>query len=256
MRIVIAILAKMGSTRLSNKLVRDIGGLATIEYLIRGALQVRGVDQVVLATADLPENKILENIAKKWGVTCFKGAERDTLDRLYHAGRAYEADALLRLTGDNIIIDPSLIEALIREYKKGMPSIALATTCPPMTYPEGFSMEIVSMDALKRLHETLKDPDERAAFMIHLVSHEKEFPRKTLSYKKDASHLRLTMDYPEDLEVIAKVIEHFRGVTSFHVDEVVKFLEEHPKIAAINSHRTDRTKYPFSAGEDAIQKAI
>jgi len=258
MKIIAAILAKLGSKRLPNKLLRIINGKTAIEHLFERACAAKEIQQVVLATADKSENKKLALIAKKYGVQTYFGSEVDTLDRLYRAGKEFGADALLRLTGDNILIDHGLINSLVREYRKQAGKVVLATTCLPPTFPEGFSMEIVSMKTLEDLQNNLKDYNERAAFMVYVSAYPKKFPRYNLSYKKDVSQMRLTMDYPEDLNLIRAVFNHFKKnqKVRFNIDGIISFLESNPKLLKLNENFQDRTKYPFAFGLEAIKKAM
>lgn len=258
MKIVVAIQARMGSKRLSDKMLIKINGQTILDHVIERALRAKEIDQVVLATTDLPKDDVLELIAKKWGIGCFRGSESDVLGRLYQTAVAFDADALLRITGDSPLTDPALMDKMAREYRKLNGKIVFLSTCLPPTFPEGFSKEIVARSVLVELDKNLKEAADRETFMIHISRQPEKYPRYVLKSDKDYSHIRLTLDYPEDLELIQKIFEHFAGLDKkyFGLVDVMSFLNDRPELIKINQFRLDKEKYPYALGEAAVKKAI
>lgn len=257
-KVIVAIQARMGSKRLPNKALRKIGEQTVLEHVIERTLRSKEADQVVLATTSKPKDDVLVKIAKKWNIGHFRGSESDVLGRLYNTAKKFNADALFRITGDSPLTDPLLIDQLICEFRKRESKIAFATTCLPLTFPEGFTMEIISFETLTRLIKLLKKPEEREAFAIYLSKAKREFPRYNLRRDEDASNIRLSLDYPEDFTLINKIFDHFakRDIKNFGLDDIVEFLTQNPRLLQINSHRIDRGKYPFSLDAEAVRKGI
>jgi len=249
----------MGSTRLSNKVLKEVDGKPMIGIIIDRIKQAKEINGIVIATSDKEKDDAIEKFAEKINTECFRGSEEDLLDRLYNAGKKYGADAILRLTGDNPIIDEKIIDKVARTFRKQYGKISLVSTCVPMTFPEGLSMELIDIKTLEKLHNELKTPAEREGFavIVHMKKNEKIYLRHTIASDTDQSRFRLSVDYPEDFHVVEKIIKHFKKNNQqyFSINDVVHFLESHPNILKINSQKQDRSKYPFVADDNAVQKA-
>ena len=256
-RVIAAIQVRMGSKRLPDKVLKDLCGKPLVEHIVDRLHRAKEIDGIVIATTDQPKDDSLEVFAKKSNLPFFRGQEADVFERLYGAGKQENATAILRLTGDNPFYDERIIDQLVSQFRKRSNVIAFATTCMPLTFPEGLSMELIKMSTLKNLRERLKTVAEREGFAVLLTRNIQEFPRYVLKSPEDLSHFRLAIDYPEDFIVAEKVISNFlkAGKPDFSLDEAVQFLKDHPEIVAINGYRQDRGKYPFSVSDEAVQKA-
>ena len=112
--------ARMGSTRLPNKVMSLVNGVPMIELLLARLTKAKKIDRIVLATSDDPKNQPLTEHVKALGYGTFEGSENDVLDRFVQAARKYDADLVVRITGDCPLVDPEIVE---------MESIILATLC-------------------------------------------------------------------------------------------------------------------------------
>jgi spore coat polysaccharide biosynthesis protein SpsF (cytidylyltransferase family) len=256
-RVVVAIQARMGSKRLPDKMIRQIGGRRVLDAVIDRLLMAKMPAEIVLATTEKSKDDVLCDIARERGIGVVRGPEEDVLTRLLIVAHEHGADAVMRVTGDSPLVDPALVDNCILAFESRFPSVSFVSTCLPPTYPEGFSLEIVARAALEKLDHTLVDIADRETFMIYISTHELEFPRYVISSNDDSTDIRLTLDYPEDLEVIEAVSRHFKqkGSSAYTVENIVAYLRLHPEIVRINQGKIDREKYPFSFGEAAIRKA-
>ena len=248
----------MGSKRLPDKATKNLCGQSVIEHIIERLLRVKELDGIVLATTDNSKDDILEDMARKWKIGCFRGPESDVLGRLHGVALQFKADAILRITGDSPLIDLDLVNQVALEFRQRAGEIDFLTTALSLVFPEGCSMEVVSQSLLDRLNEELKNPEERESFMIHISRYPEKFHRYVLGWPKDYSHIRLTLDYPEDFELVKKIYEHFFkiGKRFFSLSEAVKFLDANPALIKINQHYIDKTKYPYNLDDRAVKKAI
>ena len=257
-KIVAAIQARMGSKRLPDKAIKNLCGKTVIENIIRRLSQSKGIDEIVLATTEAPKDDILKKIASKKEIGCFRGPEEDVLGRLYGVAVNYKADAVLRITGDSPLIDPAIIDRGIEMFRNRKNSEPFLTTALPPTLPEGYNFEIVSRSLLEELNKELKAADLREAFMIHISRNPEKYSRIALNHPKNYSRIRLTLDYPEDWELIKTICEYFSqiGKENFGLMDVMNFLDANPKLIKINQQHLDTSKYPYSLGEEAVKKAI
>ena len=118
MNIGVIIQARMGSTRLPNKVMKPINGVPMIGLLLQRLSKSKKIDQIVLVTTRNKKEKPLIDYVSKIGFEVFQGSENDVLSRYYHAAKKYNADAVVRVTGDCPVISPEIIELLIKKHIK------------------------------------------------------------------------------------------------------------------------------------------
>ena len=108
MKVLAIVQARMGSTRLPNKVMREVGGIPLIELLLTRLSQSTAIDQIVLATSIDPKNTPLVKHVESLGYQSFQGSENDVLERFVFAAQQFAGDIIIRITGDCPLIDPQL----------------------------------------------------------------------------------------------------------------------------------------------------
>lgn len=233
MRTVAIVQARMGSTRLPNKVLKPMGGVPMIELLLTRLARASQVDQIVVATADDPRNQPLVNHVCKLGYHCHLGSEADVLDRYVGAARQARADVVVRITGDCPLVDPDLVDQAIKLFKSSEVDY-LSNTSPP-TYPDGLDIEVFSFAALETAWHESRKPFDRE----HVTPYLREqgcFTQGSLKNSEDLSDLRWTVDEAADFEVIEKVFQHFDPDTAFTWQQVLQLQRTQPAIFQANQH--------------------
>ena len=92
MKIVAIVQARMGSTRLPGKALKDIHGRTMLARVVRRALRSALIDKLVVATTEKKADDVIVSECDSLGISCFRGSEDDVLDRYYQAARAFSAD--------------------------------------------------------------------------------------------------------------------------------------------------------------------
>lgn len=233
MKIVALLQARMGSVRLPNKVMRKMGGIPMIELMLGRLSNASRIDQIVLATSDDPKNIPLVEHVRSLGYEVFCGSENDVLDRFYRAALHYEADAVIRVTGDCPLIDPRLVDAVIAEYQKG--GVDYVSNIEPPTFPDGLDVEIFSFDALEKSAKTAVKPNERE-HVTPLMRASGLLKRGNVAHTVDCSAERWTVDEPADFEVVEAIFNHFRPRTDFSWTEVLQIRQTEPKLFKANEH--------------------
>ena len=108
--------ARMSSTRLPKKVLREINGIPVIEHLICRLEKSSYIDQVVVLTSINSENDELVSFLERRGVAYFRGSEDNVLSRFVDALNIYKADNIVRITGDSPFICPEICDALIEQF--------------------------------------------------------------------------------------------------------------------------------------------
>ncbi len=161
-KIVLIIQARMGSTRLPGKSMMDLAGAPLVGRIIERVSRVRNIDQIVLATSELPKDDILIHLADRYNICHFRGSENDLVDRYFHAANKFEAEIILRLPADNPCPEPIEYDKLI-DYHISEEKDFSSNICCFMGngYPDGIGVEAFTYSALKSIWESERDPFKR-----------------------------------------------------------------------------------------------
>jgi len=148
MNVVAIIQARMGSTRLPGKVLLDLAGRTMLARVVRRVGRAALIDEVMVATADAPDDDAIVEECRRLRVPCFRGSEHDVLDRFHRAAIAHRADVVVRITADCPLIDPEVTDRVIRAFFDERPDYASNTL--RRTYPRGLDTEVMTAAALVR----------------------------------------------------------------------------------------------------------
>ncbi|SVD65721.1 uncharacterized protein METZ01_LOCUS418575, partial [marine metagenome] len=219
--------ARMGSTRLPGKVLKEVNDRPLIEILFHRLSRSKKIDKTILATSDSKENDILAKVVENLGFEVFRGSEVDVLDRYYEAAKPYRPEAVIRITGDCPIIDPKLVDEIIGLYQ-GNDADYVGNVEPP-TYPDGLDTEVFSFAALETANKQAKGTFEREHVTPFLRTNG-QFKRMNYANETDLSAERWIVDYPEDFEIIKNILNHFAPDLDFSWREVLKLKQTNPEL--------------------------
>lgn len=231
MKTVAIVQARMGSTRLPDKVMKLINGTPMIELLLTRLSRSQQLDQIVLATSVDPRNKSMSDHVRQLGYAVETGSENDVLDRYLLAARASKADIIVRITGDCPLVDPALVDEAVRRFKSADVDY-LCNTSPP-SYPDGLDIEVFYSNALERAAaqtDSSYDHEHVTPYLRESV----HFRQTSMQCEQDHSALRWTVDEPADLEVISAVFQHFAPDIHFGWQEVLSLQKFRPKLFEAN----------------------
>jgi spore coat polysaccharide biosynthesis protein SpsF (cytidylyltransferase family) len=227
---------RMGATRLPKKMLKTILGKPLLWHVVQRVKKARSVDQIVLATTTNKEDNQIVKFAKKMKLSYYRGSTEDVLDRFYKAAKKFNSDIIIRITPDDPFKDPHIIDNFTKFFLKtqGLRLDYLSNTIRP-TYPEGLDIEIFTFKALEKVWQEAKKPSEREHVTPYIWKNPKKFKIKNLSYKKNLSQLRWTIDYPEDLRFTREIYKRlYYKKKIFLMEDVLKLLTKEPKLTEIN----------------------
>jgi spore coat polysaccharide biosynthesis protein SpsF len=247
-KIALIVQARMGSTRFPGKMMVDLIGKPVIWHVLKRVKKSESVDKVILATSNNAADDILESEAKKEDVVVFRGSENDVLDRYYQASRRYNADIIVRVTGDCPLIDPEIIDDTIRFFIENKCDY-VSNTDPP-TFPDGMDVEVFSFDALKKAYKNAKLKSEREHVTPFIKKNKNLFKIKNLENEKDLSKYRLTLDEKEDLIVIKEILEKLENKDNYSLLDIINVLESNKEILEKNKKFGRNEGYKKSLEED------
>jgi glutamate-1-semialdehyde 2,1-aminomutase len=233
MRTVAIVQARLGSTRFPNKVMRPLCGSPMIGVLLERLSRSRRVDQIVLATSDDERNDPLAEYVLGLGYEVFRGSEQDVLDRYYQAARRAKADIVVRLTGDNPLVDAEVVDEILAAFA-ATGADYVANVAPP-TYPDGLDTEAFSFEALHAAWQRAKKQHDRE-HVTPFIRDSGEFRLFNVALETDYSLERWTVDEPADFELIKGVFEHFQPRRDFSWREVIALRDAKPELFMSNKH--------------------
>ncbi len=238
-RVVAIIQARVGSTRLPGKVLKDLGGETVLARVVKRTSRASLVDEVVVATTVQPADGAIVKECERLPVACFRGNEADVLDRYYRAAQRFLADAIVRITSDCPLIDPELIDATIRAFQNQ--KVDYATNALVVTFPRGLDVEVFTVGALTHAWAAADEAYQRTHVTPYIYENDELFKIVSLSAERDYSKYRWTLDTVEDFEVIREVYKHFADDDRMTWHEVLLLMETHPELAKLNSYVRQKT---------------
>lgn len=250
MKTVAIIQARLGSTRLPQKVLADIAGAPMLLHAVRRAQQAKELDQVLVATTVNPQDDTVAQFCQSNNINFYRGSEEDVLDRYYQAARAFQADTVVRLTGDCPLLDPDVIDKIVKLFKSN--TFDYVSNTIRYTYPDGLDTEVFSFAALEKAWQNARKPSEREHVTPYL-----HFSGKFTIYNVEndtdlsGQDLRWTVDDPADLEFVRQVFGHFKPRTDFAMGEIIDLLEKHPELKTLNQQTAMNEGYYRSLYQQA-----
>lgn len=235
-RVVAIIQARMASSRLPGKVLADLGGQPVLAWVVRRAQRTKGIDQVVVATSVASEDDVIEAFCREEGYACTRGSLHDVLDRYIETARQFDAEVVVRITGDCPLIDPGMLADNLRTFLRAQPPLDFAANRLPneRTIPIGLDAEFCTTNALEIAWREAREPHQREHVMPFFYEHPQCFRILHIKHSPDYGHLRWTVDTPEDLDLLRKIVAHFEGDT-FSWKDVLVLFEKEPQLARINA---------------------
>lgn len=238
MKVVAIIQARMGSTRLPGKVMRQLEGKSVLARVVERVRACRHVDVVVVATTTAPIDDVVVEEAMRCDAGLFRGSEHDVLSRYWGAAHSCAAETVVRATSDCPLFDPEVLSRMLARYFQAAAQgrrLDYLSNAIQRTYPRGLDAEIVSFEALTIAHERARLPHEREHVTPYIYQHPSEFSIENYSDGWALQHHRWTLDTPEDWALISAIYSEFSGRDSFSTAEVAELLARRPDLVALNA---------------------
>ncbi|MEQ8228971.1 MAG: glycosyltransferase family protein [Rhodospirillales bacterium] len=227
--------ARMTSSRLPGKVLMPAAGKPLLHHMVERLHKVTAIDKVIIATTTNSEDDPVAELAEKTGAGLYRGSEDDVLSRVLDATVAHGTDILVQTTGDCPLIDPEIIGQVIDHY--------VATECDYTSntlirsYPIGMDTQIYRRTVLEDVASRTQDPVDREHVSAYIYHHPERYSLSNLHAPDDMTDpmLRLTLDTPEDYEVIWRIYEAlYPANPDFTLADILALLKRNPDWRAIN----------------------
>lgn len=239
MKVVCLVQARVGSTRLPGKILKEICGKTILHHEIDRLKKCKEIDEIVIATTDKEDDDKIVNEAKKLSVKYFRGSENDVLSRFYYSAKENNADIIVRVTSDCPCIDFEILDKMLIYFKDKYKEkqVDYLSNTIKRTYPRGYDIEIFTFSALEKSYINAKKEYEREHVTPYIYDKTNNFLKLSFENKEDYSKYRVTLDTIEDFIVIKNIFENlYYKNPYFKLNDVVQYLNNNLHIVDINKH--------------------
>ena len=239
-KIACIIAARLKSTRLKEKAKLKIGSeLSSLELCIKNALAFKNVDETILATSTTEQDAELVNYKYHEKVIFHTGDPEDVIQRYLDIIRKNDIDVFVRITGDMPFVSKEITEYLLSSH-----FLSGADYTAAKEFSVGTSVEIINSVALEKVKSHFPSANYSEYMTWYFQNNSEHFKLNLVDLpKKWIKDYRLTIDYPEDLEMFNHVQNYFeQNAIDFNIENMFNYLDNNKGIADINGHLTLKYK--------------
>lgn len=232
----VVIQARMSSTRLPGKVLMDVEGKPMLQRQAERLRAGIGALPLIVATSEDPTDSPIEQLCVKIGVPCFRGPLNDVMLRFISCARAHGISHIIRVGGDDPLIDPDCCTHLAVLHAKEPYDFMYASNRDG--WPYGCAAELIAVSALEKIHGSSDLPLYREHTIPYFFDHPEDF--RTLRVRSPNAlrrpELAFTVDYPADLELVRSVFRELRNEGDFFpLQRVIRLMDEVPALRDVNS---------------------
>lgn len=229
--------ARMSSTRLPGKVLLEAAGRPLILHMLERVSRCRTLTGLWVATSTEPSDDPLRDAVADAGFPVFRGSLDNVLSRFWEVGRRTRADVIVRLTGDCPLHDPAVIDRVVSFYLEATGRWDYVSNVLPPTYPDGLDTELFTFSVLDKAYRQAESAFQLEHVTPWIRNASKESGRLgSVSAPADFSHLRWTLDEPEDYDLIKLVFDEMGAQKrDFGWLDVVAWMTKDPRRFHINA---------------------
>lgn len=225
----------MGSERMPGKVLKTLAGIPSLVHIFNILNEAKLVDDYAVLTSILAEDNVIAELCDKNNAKVFRGPVNDVLERFKIAGEILKPERIIRVTGDDPLMDPEIIDKVISEHIKG--NFDYSSNMVERTYPRGMDTEVIEYQALERCWNETDDADDREHVTLYIRRHPEIFSIHSVkSDDENNSDLRLCLDTEEDAELLTAIFNSIYKNRAIKLHEVLEFLNKNPELKKINSN--------------------
>jgi len=233
----IIVQARMGSERLPGKVMREINGVPMIGIQLK-RIRESGY-KVVVATSNKKENDKLSEYVSSLGIDVYRGSEENVLERYYETAKKFNSEFIVRVTGDNPLIDGKFIRQTMHSISE-FPDRFYISTGRSKTFPIGLSFEAFPFSLLEEAYFNAKSKAEKEHVTPYMHQNlPGNIEINVVKNSEDKSNIRLTVDTEDDFELIKILIEKF-NCHKKTLPEIIEIVDKNPRLLEINKNIIQR----------------
>jgi len=242
----------MNSTRIHGKVLKKLDDRNSVLYYVLKQIQKsKLIEKIVVATSELEIDDAIVKVAKKMNVEVYRGSPTDVLDRHYQCAKKYSFKTIVRITSDNPVVDPEIIDLAIKKYQEGQ--FDMVTTCNKRSYPYGVSVEVFSFESLKESWNNSSLPSEREHVILYIQNKKNNFKIYNLINEKDLTYINCTIDNELDYKLVKKVVFEIK-TRPILMKDLIELFDKKPELLEINKNSDPYEGHKNSFKKDLLLK--
>ncbi|MDC0186399.1 aminotransferase class III-fold pyridoxal phosphate-dependent enzyme [Gammaproteobacteria bacterium] len=244
--------ARLGSKRFPGKVLKKLSDKSLIEILFTRLKESQHLSNIIFAIPDNDENIYLEKEIESIHASYFSGDEDDVLKRYYMTAKKYNAEHIVRITADCPLIDPMMLDEMLLIYSENNFDY-MSNTNPP-TYPDGFDIEIFTYEALDDAYKNAIDDYDREHVTPYIHRNSDNI---IYNYQSDIdfSGLRLTVDDPEDLQLLEAIAKQTPDIIDVSYEEILSIFKNKPELKKVNNNSIRNEGATMGTGQKLYRRA-
>jgi len=241
--------ARMGSTRLPGKVMMNIDKNIVLSYVIDQLGNSKKLDKIIIATTNLKEDDIIVNFLNKKKIKVFRGDSKNVLDRYYQCAKKFSCKNIVRITADNPLIDPIIVDEVIDKFFSN--SYDYVSNTHPRTFPYGTEVEVFSFQSLEKVWKNANKPSEKEHVTPYFYNNKNKFKISNVKYSEDISHLHWTVDRENDLKLVKKIVLNIKK-RPILMNDIIQLISKNPEWINLNKDYVPDEAYTKSLKEDKM----
>ena len=237
MKILCLLQARMSSSRFPGKIMKPILVKPMIQHILDSLSFSKMIDEIVVITSINSKDDILVEYLEKNNWKYFRGDENDVLKRYLDATIKFGGDYIVRVTADNPLLDPAIIDKVILTTTKNKADYGSNNLIK--SYPYGYYVEVISRKTLEEIENKASSLMDREHVTLFIHKNKEKFKIINILAPAKLSHpdWRLTVDTSEDLELIKKIFENLYSENMpIKYKDVIAFLSKNSELLKINEN--------------------
>ena len=241
--------ARTASTRFPKKILSKIDEMHTVlEFLIKQLKNSRKIDKIVIATTCSNDDEKIIELCKQLDLDFFQGDENDLVDRYYKCAKKFNFDNIIRITSDCPLMDPYLVDEGIDKFlEEGCDYLTNSTG----SFPHGVDFSIFKFSVLEKTWKNARLLSEKEHIIPYMEKNESNFNTIFIKNDNDHSKFRITLDWPDDLELLRIIVSRIDN-RPILIQDVVKLLDNNLNLLKINDGHNRDEGYLKSLKNDKI----
>jgi spore coat polysaccharide biosynthesis protein SpsF len=239
MTIGLIIQARTGSTRLPNKTLLLVDKKNSVLSSVLSQVKHSAlVDKIVVATTNLPSDDRIVDLVNTLKINYFRGDEQDVLDRFYHCAKKFNFSIIVRITSDNPLIDPEIIDKSIKKMYEM--KCNFVTNCFPRTFPQGTEVEIFDFTTLEKIWNDATLLEDREHVTKFIYKHPEIFTIYNIQSKKQIPNMRWTVDTLDDLTFVKAIFSKIHK-SPILTNDILNLLKTEPELLKLNQKQVEKS---------------
>ena len=227
------IVARYKSKRLPGKAMFKIANRPILEHLFLRIKQSNILDKIIFCTTKDKSDDVLARLAKKNKIPVFRGEEKNVLGRMLKSTKKTNPDVMIRITGDDVLIDIDYMEKAIDYHLSNNLDYTDHKKLPSGTETEVFNRKILNF-----INENAEDNSGTEYLTYYIKDNEQYFRTGSAAVeKKHQKNIRLTIDNLKDYKFVKPFLKKMQiknKLLTYNIDDIISFYKRKTNSQKIN----------------------